>query len=326
MARSIRAATTPKSAAAADGRSVNESTCARLASQTVPGRLPPTGGWRVHRSSDQTGGVDSPAQIPQGSPPASPRRGGSGIDARRPASGASGVPRRAAPCQAPSSKAGSAVGTRPANRIAPSPGSTSMSTNPAAQSRDPNVSGSMGTQTSPVWNARKPGLSIESTPNSHAPGRRTRRVSASKRVLGRDRWDVVEHRHRHTGGEPAGTERHGHRVRVDDGDVGAGHPAPAGTAAAVASASTAVSRRVRDRSDVGREARPGTDLEDAATERPVTHDPRHEVVADVASPSGAGAQLTMTAVHAISSPSDGIGIVTLLPPTRPVRRRAADVQ
>ena len=50
-----------------------------LASQTEPGRLPPTGGCSVQLSSDQTGGVVLPEQIPQGGPPSSPRRGGSGI-------------------------------------------------------------------------------------------------------------------------------------------------------------------------------------------------------------------------------------------------------
>ena len=54
MARRPLAAITPKSSAASFARSRNESTWARLASHTAPGRLPPTGGWSDHRSSDQT--------------------------------------------------------------------------------------------------------------------------------------------------------------------------------------------------------------------------------------------------------------------------------
>jgi hypothetical protein len=60
------------------GRSANESTWTRLASQTAPGRLPPTGGWSVQFSSDHTAFVVLPSQIAQGGPPGSPRRGGSG--------------------------------------------------------------------------------------------------------------------------------------------------------------------------------------------------------------------------------------------------------
>ena len=56
-----------------------ESTCCRVASHTVPGRLQSIGGWRVQFSSDQTVGLLSPAQMPHGSPPGSPFRGGSGI-------------------------------------------------------------------------------------------------------------------------------------------------------------------------------------------------------------------------------------------------------
>jgi hypothetical protein len=41
--------------------------------------LPPTGGCNVQSSSDQTADVATPPQIPQGGPPSSPRRGGSGI-------------------------------------------------------------------------------------------------------------------------------------------------------------------------------------------------------------------------------------------------------
>jgi hypothetical protein len=57
----------------------NESTWTRLASQTAPGRLPPTGGCNVQFASDQTALVVAPAQIAQGGPPGSPRRRGSGI-------------------------------------------------------------------------------------------------------------------------------------------------------------------------------------------------------------------------------------------------------
>ncbi|MEJ7628204.1 MAG: hypothetical protein WKF54_01275 [Nocardioidaceae bacterium] len=46
MARSTRAVTTPKSRAASSERSLNESACSRLASQTVPGRLHCAGGQR----------------------------------------------------------------------------------------------------------------------------------------------------------------------------------------------------------------------------------------------------------------------------------------
>ena len=63
IARSTRAATCPKSAASSSGRSANESTWTRLASQTAPGRLPPTGGWSVQFSSDQTALVVAPLQI-----------------------------------------------------------------------------------------------------------------------------------------------------------------------------------------------------------------------------------------------------------------------
>ena len=45
------------------GRSANESTCTRLASQTVPGRLPPTGACSVQCSSDQTRVGRRPLQI-----------------------------------------------------------------------------------------------------------------------------------------------------------------------------------------------------------------------------------------------------------------------
>ena len=47
IARSTRAATRPKSAWRFSGRSPKESTWTRLASQTAPGRLPPTGGCSV---------------------------------------------------------------------------------------------------------------------------------------------------------------------------------------------------------------------------------------------------------------------------------------
>src|SRR5215469_956027 len=79
MARSTRAAIIPKSAAAAEGRSQNESTWSREASHTEPGKLPPTGGCRVHRSSDHTADVTALVQMAHGSPPGSPRRGGSGM-------------------------------------------------------------------------------------------------------------------------------------------------------------------------------------------------------------------------------------------------------
>ena len=46
--------------------------------QRLPGRLPPTGGWTVQCSSDQTAAVLAPVQTLHGSPPDSPRRGGSG--------------------------------------------------------------------------------------------------------------------------------------------------------------------------------------------------------------------------------------------------------
>src|SRR5204862_5524791 len=79
IARSTRAATRPKSACSSSGRSEKESTWTRLASQTAPGRLPPTGGCSVQLSSDHTAAVVLPLQIRQGGPPGSPRRGGSGI-------------------------------------------------------------------------------------------------------------------------------------------------------------------------------------------------------------------------------------------------------
>ena len=54
----------------------NESTCTRLASQTAPGRLPPTGGCSVQFSSDQTAEVVLPAADAAGRPAflAAPRR------------------------------------------------------------------------------------------------------------------------------------------------------------------------------------------------------------------------------------------------------------
>lgn len=60
-------------------RSLKESVCSRLASQTVPGRLEPVGGCNVHRASLHTGGGEAPVQTPRGAPPGSHRRGGSGI-------------------------------------------------------------------------------------------------------------------------------------------------------------------------------------------------------------------------------------------------------
>lgn len=63
MARSTRAAIRPKSAAAAGDRSQKESTCARLDSQTVPGKAHPPGGCSVQMSSDHTWPRTRPVQM-----------------------------------------------------------------------------------------------------------------------------------------------------------------------------------------------------------------------------------------------------------------------
>ena len=69
----------PNAPPAPGGRSPNESTCSRLASHTVPGRLPPTGGWSVKCSSARRRRWRRPRRCRTARRPASPRRGGSGM-------------------------------------------------------------------------------------------------------------------------------------------------------------------------------------------------------------------------------------------------------
>src|SRR3954451_23003252 len=83
IARSTCPATRPKSACRSSGRSEKESTWTRLASQTEPGRLPPTGGCSVQLSSDQTAGVVFPPQIAHGGAPGFAARRAAGFAAAR---------------------------------------------------------------------------------------------------------------------------------------------------------------------------------------------------------------------------------------------------
>lgn len=76
MARYTRAVIRPKSAAASGAKSPNESTCARLASHTVPGSAHSDGGRSVQ--VDRTGSRTWPVQMRHAGLSRSPTRGGSG--------------------------------------------------------------------------------------------------------------------------------------------------------------------------------------------------------------------------------------------------------